>query len=412
VRRQAASALAVESGASFYPRKSSSPVRAAGTAGQERRAEADESLKDLGISQGEVTGKRILLAVDDCDLSEQALQWVIENLLRPGLDEIRLIHVVAGQRTDAATGKVSSHCSDYLAGSVTGSEEEDVEVVPLPSTALHEWWAEHAHEYLQRRFLGHLEKLENVFEVELIKEYGPKSPAAIGHCLCDAADGLDADLVVVAQGRRGEGRSAEVQSTASFVAHYCHRPVVMLSQSGLESYLERTSATDGRPLEWQAQLQWTSALTRARYPSVTEVGTCWSRALLFAVDTDCEARWAIDWALHTVHRQGDEIHLVHVATDENDQNNGKLHELQIAMAEAGVPTHVHVVVEHEKGVGRAQNRVGGALLRLEKELDARMLFLINHSRANLDDFLWHSITGHCTRHGSCPTVVLHPPHHP
>jgi hypothetical protein len=126
-----------------------------------------------------------------------------------------------------------------------------------------------------------------------------------------------------------------------------------------------------------------------------------------------------------------------------------LHELQIAMAEAGVPTHVHVVVEHEvgaavsysqwtlscvtrfnslpknvrpvlvvlfigfkKGVGRAQNRVGGALLRLEKELDARMLFLINHSRANLDDFLWHSITGHCTRHGSCPTVVLHPPHHP
>jgi hypothetical protein len=51
VRRQAASALAVESGASFYPRKSSSPVRAAGTAGQERRAEADESLKDLGISQ-------------------------------------------------------------------------------------------------------------------------------------------------------------------------------------------------------------------------------------------------------------------------------------------------------------------------------------------------------------------------
>jgi hypothetical protein len=40
------------------------------------------------------------------------------------------------------------------------------------------------------------------------------------------------------------------------------------------------------------------------------------------VDTDCEARWAIDWALHTVHRQGDEIHLVHVATDENDQNNG------------------------------------------------------------------------------------------
>jgi hypothetical protein len=55
--------------------------------------------------------------------------------------------------------------ADYLAGSVTGSEEEDVEVVPLPSTALHECWAEHAHEYLQRRFLGHLEKLENVFEV-------------------------------------------------------------------------------------------------------------------------------------------------------------------------------------------------------------------------------------------------------
>lgn len=58
----------------------------------------------------------------------------------------------------------------------------------------------------------------------------------------------------------------------------------------------------------------------------------------------------------------------------------------------------------------AHAQIGNALIRLGKELDARMLFLVNNSRENLDDFLYHSITGHCTQEGVCATVVLHPPY--
>lgn len=41
-----------------------------------------------------------------------------------------------------------------------------------------------------------------------------------------------------------------------------------------------------------------------------------NRVLLFAVDEHMEAAWAVDWAVGTLHRNDDEVHLVYVARDD------------------------------------------------------------------------------------------------
>eukprot|EP00873_Tetraselmis_striata_P019851 jgi/Tetstr1/440115/TSEL_028473.t1 len=371
----------------------------------------DPTAAEKTFLKSDKPGRRIVLAVDDCDLSEQALKWVLDNLACPEADEIYLVHVVAGQRTEEAMSTICSHSSDNIAGSVTGSEEEDVEVVPLPAAALKEAWAEQAHSYLKSRFMVHLDNSGFRYEVELIKEYAQKSPAAIGHCICDAAEGLRADVVVVAHGPARNGKSDECKSTANFVAHYCHRPVVMLSQPCLDSYLARSkSSQDGSAGGWQAQMQWTSSLTRARYPSVTELmGYEASRVLLFGIDHSLKASWAVHWALETMYRPGDEVHLVYVATEPGSEAPKELPDLESSFRDNGVPAHVHSIAADSRVSGATHMRVGDALIRLGKELDARMLFLVNNSQDNLEDFLHNSVTGRCTQQGSCATVVLHPP---
>jgi len=42
-----------------------------------------------------------------------------------------------------------------------------------------------------------------------------------------------------------------------------------------------------------------------------------SRALVFAVDQDAKDAWSVDWALEAIYREGDEVHLVHVAREKS-----------------------------------------------------------------------------------------------
>ena len=38
------------------------------------------------------------MAVDDSSLSEAAMSWVVDNLVSPNTDELRILHVVSGNR--------------------------------------------------------------------------------------------------------------------------------------------------------------------------------------------------------------------------------------------------------------------------------------------------------------------------
>jgi len=115
------------------------------------------------------------------------------------------------------------HTSESLSGSASFSDKEDSQVHPLPRDALREEWAARTQSFLRRRFLDRLRGSGIRYEVDLVKEYGPDSGVAVGHCICDAAEGLGADTVVVPRGAGGG------DFLSQFVAHYCTRPVVLLS---------------------------------------------------------------------------------------------------------------------------------------------------------------------------------------
>eukprot|EP00192_Tetraselmis_astigmatica_P021010 CAMPEP_0117680802 /NCGR_PEP_ID=MMETSP0804-20121206/18576_1 /TAXON_ID=1074897 /ORGANISM="Tetraselmis astigmatica, Strain CCMP880" /LENGTH=293 /DNA_ID=CAMNT_0005490383 /DNA_START=26 /DNA_END=904 /DNA_ORIENTATION=+ len=200
--------------------------------------------------------QRVLVAVDDSELSEASFNWAVKNLMNHTGDELRLLHVVPGQRFDEAT----SH--SYEASSMSASVEEEPQVFPLPHEALKESWATPTMNHLQDRFLDKLKNLDINYEVDLVKEYGPNNPSAIGRCICDTSERVDADVIVVAQKSSHDSTGVGCASVSNFVAHYSRRPVIVLNEQQLELFQSRLLGED--PDEKNAHLdpqnQWISSI--------------------------------------------------------------------------------------------------------------------------------------------------------
>eukprot|EP00951_Prasinocladus_malaysianus_P048891 scaffold663423_cov57-Prasinocladus_malaysianus.AAC.1 len=108
-----------------------------------------------------------------------------------------------------------------------------LQVLPLPSAALNEDWAQKTHTSLIKRFGESLEKAGVSYTFDLVKEYGPKSYAAIGHCICGAADDMEASVIIVAHDD-DPSKPASSGSVSRFVANYCRLPVILLNRRQLE----------------------------------------------------------------------------------------------------------------------------------------------------------------------------------
>ncbi|EFJ53021.1 hypothetical protein VOLCADRAFT_115617 [Volvox carteri f. nagariensis] len=152
-------------------------------------------------------GGTILVALDDTDDAAAAVEWVAKNLYHPGVDELRVVHVVCDPRTlqwQTSLGTTASGRSiaDYLSRLQAAAGR----VVDRRCEQLHRGGVK--------------------YEVELPRLSACRSAAGIGETLLDAVRRYDAKLLVVAS--HGPGALAEYGSVSRFCYQHSHVPLLLV----------------------------------------------------------------------------------------------------------------------------------------------------------------------------------------
>ncbi|GAB4818574.1 hypothetical protein N2152v2_005620 [Parachlorella kessleri] len=134
------------------------------------------------------SGRRVILvAVDDSDASEKAVDWAAENLFKEG-DEVHLLHIIPVPMPQVMAGSV-------------------VMDMAIPATTLEADPADDqrhintAKEFIKRRFITKLATRSIPYKVEIVHFLCDSD--SIGEAICKRADALDATAVVMSKHQRG-----------------------------------------------------------------------------------------------------------------------------------------------------------------------------------------------------------------
>lgn len=161
-----------------------------------------------------MSSKRVILvAVDDSDASVTVLDWVIDNLVKSGDDEIHLFHVIPIPMPEIiGTGS-------YMMDSV-------VTVDPDPKEDL-----KHIHtakEMITHRFLARLASRQIPYKVEIVHFLTDND--SIGEAICKRSEALNANAVAMAKHQRGKISEMFLGSAAKYVTQHCKRPVIIIHE--------------------------------------------------------------------------------------------------------------------------------------------------------------------------------------
>eukprot|EP01025_Chloroclados_australasicus_P013614 TRINITY_DN16405_c2_g1_i3.p1 TRINITY_DN16405_c2_g1~~TRINITY_DN16405_c2_g1_i3.p1 ORF type:complete len:176 (-),score=15.88 TRINITY_DN16405_c2_g1_i3:11-538(-) len=149
--------------------------------------------------------RRILIAVDNSDDDEKAMDWMVENLLLSE-DEIHIIHVVSREAV------AINYSVPPLPGPVEDSEALSARL-------------RSAEEFIRSRFLPKLAGHSSQALVHLIKSEVDND--AIGRVICEKAESLHAAVVVLAKHTRGAIKEFFLGSVCMYCVKHCKRPVLV-----------------------------------------------------------------------------------------------------------------------------------------------------------------------------------------
>eukprot|EP00878_Enallax_costatus_P005119 GHUV01005381.1.p1 GENE.GHUV01005381.1~~GHUV01005381.1.p1 ORF type:complete len:172 (+),score=49.34 GHUV01005381.1:376-891(+) len=152
--------------------------------------------------------RRILLALDDTESSQQMFNWVLDNELQPDV-QVHLLHVILG-------GAEEHHNylphADYFEQALPGQQHKVVL------------------EMLSRRYLGPLAQVSIKPTIHLV--HGSLDPKTVGCIICRKAQELRVDCCFVASKLQHTsllGKVFHTQTTAEYCEAQCEVPLTVVA---------------------------------------------------------------------------------------------------------------------------------------------------------------------------------------
>ncbi|KAK9843823.1 hypothetical protein WJX81_007572 [Elliptochloris bilobata] len=181
-------------------------------------------------------GRHLVVAVDDCEESEQAVDFAQRFLFRPG-DTLHLVHVLEDHEdSTTAYDDINSNDDEFSA------RLQFPAFVPEVSKA-----SEYAVEFITDRLLPRLSFAAGATEVHTVKR--PSQYAHRGKALVQEAAALNAALIVLSPHERDFTANSYHRSLANFVAQHASCPVTVVHTGPAEARRNSISASFRRSLE-------------------------------------------------------------------------------------------------------------------------------------------------------------------
>lgn len=166
----------------------------------------------LVMTTKQSVSRTILIPVDDTDGSEQALDWVLANLLRDG-DAVHFFHVVPHPQAQLLTGGV-------------GLADAGEFMVAPPDPKDDKKQVSKAEGFIERRFANKLQQAKIPYEVEITHFNTDKD--SIGELICVRAVLLQTPAVVMAKHNQTSIKEFFMGSVSKYCTHHCKQPVIVL----------------------------------------------------------------------------------------------------------------------------------------------------------------------------------------
>lgn len=153
------------------------------------------------------SGRKILVSVNASAESEDALQWTLQNLYRPG-DILHFLHVVPRQEPATMYGA------------------PPVDFLPQQNPKSVQKLAEQAQSFIKDRLLPMLGDMQPEPVVHVVKS--EVDTDSIGNVVCQRAEALAVAAVVIAGHRKSKVGDFLMGSVTNFCTHHCKKPVLVV----------------------------------------------------------------------------------------------------------------------------------------------------------------------------------------
>lgn len=312
--------------------------------------------------------RSLLIALDYTSDAEQALQWALDFVVKPG-DKVHLVHVICNPRanTDGSAAGAGYNRSSF-------QERQDMKafVKRLEQAEL---------DKIQQRFQNRLQAAGVSYEVKLPVQKGQKSAQAIGEVLCQTAADLGAAVMLIAS--HGTGVLADYGSVANYCSQNSRAPVLMIP------------------------------------PNVAALKTHQPGNLMVVALADMAGLQKVaSFTLNNLFQPGDTIHTTFVEDTANSEEavpsqHGLSEQMEQAAQEwfsAGPQDKVNFEVNLMVAQGPLESSdldLGEEICAKADKLEARAVVLLHHGKGLMKEMVFGSITSFATRNCRRPLVVYY-----
>lgn len=322
------------------------------------RAVQGESAAAAAVPAAE--SRRIVIAVDDTDDAQQAVEWAVRNVLRYG-DVLHLLHVLRDNRTNETdVGQLSRAGASWATPDYRERQA---------------WFArltDAANAMISRRFINILKKHHVEYQIDLLRQKGTFSAAGIGELICESAAKLDAELMMIAS--HGVGVLAEFGSVAKYCQDNSPAPVLMLPPN-----------------------------LAAAKPSIP------GQVLVVAFKDSAAVERAVTFASQNVLSSGDAVTLLFV--QEGDEEVEVEVAAKAVLAGADVDMPIKLEVDCIRPLGPLETSdidVGAVICEIAEDVGARIVVMLSRPRSQnlMQNMLFGSSVTYCVRHCKSPLLII------
>lgn len=315
--------------------------------------------------------RSIMISIDYTSDAEQALQWALDCVVRPG-DELHLVHVMCNPRAVSpevgGSGGGYSRSPSFAEVSEMRSFTKRLEQQEL--------------EKVQQRFGPILEAANVPFQIKLPVQKGQKSAQAIGEALCSTATQLNAAMMLIAS--HGTGVLADYGSVANYCSQNSKAPVLMIP------------------------------------PNVGSLSSHQPGSLMVVALADMVGLQKVaSFTLNNLYQPGDKIHTTYVedtgsAGEPSPSQHGLSAQVEEAAKEwftAGSQDKVNFEINLMMAPGPLESSdqdLGEEICAKADALEARAVVLLHHGKGMMKEMVFGSITSFATRNCRRPLVVYYP----
>ncbi|DBA69776.1 TPA: hypothetical protein ACH3X2_012498 [Trebouxia sp. C0005] len=313
--------------------------------------------------------RSLLIAIDYTSDAEQALQWALDFVVKPG-DKVHLVHVICNPR--ANTDGSAAGAGYNRSSSFQEVQEMKAFVKRLEQAEL---------DKIQQRFQKRLQAAGVSYEVNLPVQKGQKSAQAIGEVLCQTAADLDAAVMLIAS--HGTGVLADYGSVANYCSQNSRAPVLMIP------------------------------------PNVAALKTHQPGNLMVVALADMAGLQKVaSFTLNNLFQPGDTIHTTFVEDTANSEEavpsqHGLSDQMEEAAKEwftAGPQDKVNFEINLMVAQGPLESSdldLGEEICAKADKLEARAVVLLHHGKSLMKEMVFGSITSFATRNCRRPLVVYY-----